>query len=50
MVVLDGQVESEDRHKRTFGDVRGVMVTDVGNRLGDTNSNPERDCLHFIYR
>ena len=28
-------------------DARGVMVIVVGNGLGDTNSNPGRDWLHF---
>ena len=31
----------------SFGGVRGVMVIVVGNRLGDTSSNPGRDWLHF---
>ena len=31
-----------------FGGARGVMVIVVGNRHGDTSSNPGRDWLHFI--
>ena len=27
---------------------RGVMVIAVGNGLGDTSSDPGRDCLHFL--
>ena len=30
-----------------FRDVRGIMITVVGNRHGDTGSIPGRDCLHF---
>ena len=30
--------------------VRGVIVTVVGNRHGDTSSNPGRDCIsHSVY-
>ena len=30
-----------------LGGARGVMVIVVGNRHGDTSSNPGRDWLHF---
>ena len=30
-----------------YGGARGVMVIFVGNRHGDTSSNPGRDWLHF---
>ena len=49
----EGSLHLKDCYKIFFiflillGGARGEMVIVVGNRLGDTSSNPERDWLHF---